>query len=151
NKRCRSVEARRKRKRCLIYKKKRVAAEGVHVDREGLKTPSDFSVVSGEQFSVTSFASETSFGSASSPPPTPPSSFFDSSETDDILDPCLLQYELEKETNFCPPDNENVTTQDLLTHMKKTNDELLSKAKKYKSACETKERIISDMRVEREN
>ena len=61
----------------------------------------------------------------------------------------MLQYELEKETNFCPPDNENVTTEDLLTHMKKTNDELLNKAKKYKSACETKERIISDMRVER--
>ena len=70
------MEARRKRKRCLINKKKRVAAEGVHVEREALKTPSDFCVVSDEQYSVTSLASETSFGSASSPPPTPLSSFF---------------------------------------------------------------------------
>ena len=34
-------------------------------------------------------------------------------------------------------------------HLKRIDDELLNKAKKYKSACEIKERIISDMRVER--
>ena len=93
---------------------------------------------------------ESSFGSASSPPSTPPTSNSLETTDDELrIDKCILQYELERETNFATDEDATHTTEELVKHLKKTNDKLLLKAQKYKRKCEKYETTIDEMRVEK--
>ena len=56
---------------------------------------------------------------------------------------------LEEDSNFETDDDVKHNTEELVEHLKTANNKLLSQAKKYKSECESKERLIKWLRSER--
>lgn len=95
-----------------------------------------------------------SWGSPSSPPTTPNETDIEDSDPCckdvalEVADVCLLQYQMERQS--CSSDNyDGITEKDeIIKHLKRTNDKLLLQANAYKKRCEEYEQKMCDMRSE---
>lgn len=65
------------------------------------------------------------------------------------VDKCILQYQLERETDFCTDEDSTHTNEELVKHLITTNDKLCLKAQKYRNKCERLERTINTLKVKK--